>query len=124
MRKDLCPPSCLEDANVEWSRVDRLQARAYVDRLREYIYGLENSVLNFVFERDTKEPLSSPVYSVPCPNCLAFALEPCRTEARPWDGYGPPGPWPDSSLLTMPHEERKAALLSRPELAVSNLGGG
>lgn len=65
-----------------------------------------------------KEPsfvldLRSPVYSVVCPVCCAFALAPCRSERRQ-EGPYPKGVTPPGVVLEAPHPERFALLEKTP----------
>lgn len=68
--------------------------------------------------------LSQPPYTVPCPTCLAFALEACRHEKR--EGarqtpFGPiPGPWPGTSrMVKEPHAARARHWEDHPEFRVT-----
>jgi hypothetical protein len=62
-------------------------------------------------------------YTVPCPTCLAFALEACRHERRRDERQtvvGPiPGPWPSTSrMVKAPHAARHRHWAERPEYRV------
>jgi hypothetical protein len=70
--------------------------------------------------------LSQPPYTVPCPTCLAFALEPCRHERR--EGaretpFGPvPGGWPATArIVREAHPARQRHWETRPEYRVTPL---
>jgi len=68
--------------------------------------------------------LSQPPYTVPCPTCLAFALEPCRHEPRRdarQTPFGPvPGPWPATSRMVKdPHPARARHWEDHPEYRVT-----
>lgn len=70
--------------------------------------------------------LSQHPYEVPCPACLALALEACRHEAREGarrTAFGSvPGAWPASSrMVKEPHEARWTHWRDRPELRVRAL---
>lgn len=72
--------------------------------------------------------LSQPPYTVPCPTCLAFALEPCRHERREGERqtpFGPvPGGWPATArIVRTAHRARFAHWQSRPEIRVTPLLG-
>lgn len=116
MRKDIDKPRCLKKPASKWTEAERRAVRTYVEAVEDYVYGLEQSVLSAIFQRETGlDPMKSP-HDVPCPRCRAFALEPCRSEPRPWpEGEPHPGRWPDTSLLMMPHPERLRHREAHPE---------
>lgn len=69
--------------------------------------------------------LSQAPYTVPCPMCLAFALEPCRESRRVWvvDGQSMAGGrlrWPEvSPLRLVPHDARQRHWEEHPEFRVT-----
>ena len=65
--------------------------------------------------------LSKPPYEVPCPVCLAFALEPCRSEQKVLRQFGVrlTGAWPaKAAVLEVPHAERREHWERHPEYRV------
>jgi hypothetical protein len=119
VRKEIKRPACIEEPGKKWREVERRAVRHYVEAVEDYVYGLEQSLLAFVFQRETGLDPTKPPHDVPCPRCLAFALEPCRSEPRTWPPGEPhPGRWPDSSLLMMPHAERLQHRERHPEYRV------
>ena len=72
--------------------------------------------------------LSQPPYTVPCPTCLAFALEACHHEPREGQrmtAFGPiPGGWPSTSrIVRAPHAARWKHWNAHPEFRVTPLLG-
>ena len=78
--------------------------------------------------------LSKPPYEVPCPTCLAWALEACRTEQKVHrlieepsllspDFFKPISSWPDSArVLSEAHEARQKHWEMHPEFRVKAIG--
>lgn len=89
-------------------------------------YGLRKLHAEQFLEPGFAINVSLPPYTVPCPHCLAFALEPCRHESR--RGYRVtfagriPGPWPATSrMLRAPHPARHQHWEAHPEYRVTPL---
>ena len=96
-----------------------------VDALEEGLRALHDP--GFLPLGDLIDTSQAP-YTVPCPTCLAFALEACRHERRRDERQtvvGPvPGPWPATSrMVKAPHAARHRHWAEHPEYRVTPLGG-
>jgi hypothetical protein len=101
-----------------WTKKRKAEIVSYTERLEAYAVGLEHQVRLFLFQRDTDIDPQGPPHEVPCPLCLAFAGEPCRTHPRPRRGRDLPGDWPFDSKMVAPHEERQEHWKEHPEYRV------
>lgn len=96
------------------------------DAIGAIVQGLEALHDPGFLERGFLIDLSKPPYTVPCPTCLAFALEACRHERREGERqtpFGPvPGGWPATSrIVAKPHPARERHFQARPEFRVTPL---
>lgn len=78
--------------------------------------------------------LSKPPYEVPCPECLAWALEACRSERKVYrvrepvsilspEFFAPVSYWPDSArILAQAHDARQKHWEEHPEFRVKAIG--